>query len=63
MVNILKGLLLFLDGYLLFDIVDCFRFDPGGLAQVSLFKESKAAANHHHSIVIYMLIFFLPYTK
>ena len=33
------------------------RFDPGGLAQVSLVKESKAAANHHHSNVIYMLMY------
>ena len=30
-------------------------FDPGGLPQVSLVKESKAVANHHHSNVIYML--------
>ena len=31
------------------------RFDPGGLAQLSLVKESKAAANHHHSNMIPML--------
>ena len=30
------------------------QVDPGGLAQVSLVIESKAAANHHHSNVIYM---------
>ena len=39
------------------------RFDPGGLAQVSLVKESKAVANHHHSNVIYMLILWFLYMK
>ena len=33
------------------------KFDPGDLAQVSLVKESKAAANHHHANVIYMLMY------
>ena len=32
------------------------RFDPGGLDQFSLVKESKSSANHHHSNVIYMLM-------